>query len=221
MKVKAVIFDMDGLLLDSERPFRDAWLAAIRKRGYEMDEVAYLEVIGRRDADVRDYFLGYFGKDFPFEVMLREIAGTVNALVEIEGYRAKEGAAALASFLRERNIPLMVATSTEQKEARRRLEKAGLLSYFSTITSGDEVKHGKPAPDIFLLAATRLGLPPADCLVLEDSIFGAMAARAAGMPVIVVPDLKPPTDKVRGFAMGVFPSLTRAHPAVEKWIGAN
>jgi beta-phosphoglucomutase-like phosphatase (HAD superfamily) len=107
-----------------------------------------------------------------------------------------------------------VASSSERATIDRLLGSVGLLARFPVTVAGDEVVHGKPAPDIFLLAASRLGVDPAHCLVLEDSEPGARAAHAAGMAVIIVPDLKSPSDEVARLATAVLPDLH----AVRAWL---
>lgn len=217
---KLVIFDMDGLLLDSERPIRDAWLAAANQNGYPLAESAYLEVVGRSDRDTRELFRKYFGKDFPFDAICAQVEKILKQQVERTGYQPKPGAMELLELLAARSVPCVVATSTEREEALARLRKAGLLSFIREVSGGDEVTNGKPAPDLFLLAAKKQSMAPRECLVLEDSAFGARGANAAGMDVIVVPDLKPPPADVREFALGVFSSLREARTAIETWLDA-
>lgn len=218
---KVVIFDMDGLLLDSERPVRDAWLAETRTRGYSLDPATYLEAVGRSNRDTREIFCRHFGTDFPFDEICSRVQAILEQNVERSGYALKDGAIELLEYLASRSVPCLVATSTERPEARARLLKAKILSYIHEISGGDEVSRGKPEPDLFLLAAKKQGVAPHQCLVLEDSEFGARAAHAAGMEVIVVPDLKEPPQDVRDFSLGIFPSLRESRPTVERWLARN
>lgn len=215
---KLVIFDMDGLLLDSERPIRDAWLAEAKRHGHPMDQATYSEVIGRNDRDTREIFRKHFGNDFPFDQICLRVQDILKQSVEQSGYKPKSGAIELLDYLASRSVECVIATSTEKSEACARLLKAKILSYVREVTGGDEVSHGKPEPDLFLLAAKKQGVAPRDCLVLEDSAPGARAAHAAGMQVIVVPDLKEPPQDVRGFSLGIFPSLRESRPTVERWL---
>ena len=213
---KLVIFDMDGLLLDSERPIRDAWLAEAKRLGQPMDQAAYSEVIGRNDRDTREIFRNHFGNDLD-QIWLR-VQDILEQTVGRSGYAPKDGAVELLEYLASRSIPCVVATSTARSEACTRLLKAKILSQVRDVTGGDEVSHGKPEPDLFLLAAKKQGVNPRDCLVLEDSAPGARAAHAAGMQVIVVPDLKEPPQDVRDFSLGIFPSLRESRSTVERWL---
>lgn len=215
---KAVIFDMDGLLLDSERPVRDAWRAVTAERGYRLDESIYLEVVGRDDRDTREIFRRHFGNDFPFGELKFRIRNLLAERFGQTGYNLKAGAAELLQSLAARSVPCVVATSTANAKARTRLSRAGILPYLLDISGGDEVAKGKPEPDLYLLAAKKLEIAPDECLVLEDSVSGARAAYQAGMGVIFIPDLMDPPPDVRDFSMGIFGSLHEARPVVERWL---
>lgn len=218
---KAVIFDMDGLLLNSEAPIRDAWLTECKKHGYPLDETIYLNVVGRNSQDTRQFFRAHFGNDFPFDGICSRVQSVLEQSAGRTGYEPKEGAIELLEYLASRSVPSVVATSTMRSEALARLHKAKILPHIREVTGGDEVSLGKPAPDLFQLAAKKQGAAPIECLVLEDSAFGARAARAAGMDVIVVPDLKEPPPDVRDFSLGIFRSLREARAAVEGWLTSS
>ncbi|CAN5736261.1 HAD family phosphatase [soil metagenome] len=215
---RALVFDMDGLLLDSEAPIRDAWVSTARAKGYAATNEHFLEVVGRNEQDAGRIFRGYFGEGIPLEQISLEVKSLLERTLPPTGFALKPGALTLLEDLKQRGVPCAVATSTARTMARIRLLKAGLLPYFQEVSGGDEVARGKPEPDLFLLAAERLGLAPRDCLVLEDSGFGALGARQAGMAVIVVPDLKEPSAEVRDFALGVYPTLNDARPAIDDWL---
>lgn len=212
---------MDGLLLDSEAPIRDAWVSAARARGYAVTNEHFLEVVGRNEQDASVIFRGHFGEGIPLEEISIEVKSLLAKSLPVTGFVVKPGAQELLEDLKVRSIPCAVATSTAHAMACERLQKAGLLPYFQHVSAGDEVTRGKPEPDLLLLAAERLGLPPANCLVLEDSGFGALGAHRAGMAVMVIPDLKQPTDEVREFVTGVFPSLDEARPAIDQWLAGT
>jgi HAD superfamily hydrolase (TIGR01509 family) len=198
---------MDGLLLDSERIARDAWQRAAQAHGYDMSHDIYLQVVGRHVRDAERIFTELLGADFPFHAARALRLQYGEEYMAQHGLPTRPGAEALLTFLAERDIPRAVATSTAHNEAWRRLERTDLARYFSLLCSGDEVAHGKPAPDLFLLTAERLGVPPETCIVLEDSGYGIQAAHAAGMTPILVPDLKEPSDEVVALAHAVLPSL--------------
>ncbi|WP_198407892.1 HAD family hydrolase [Azoarcus olearius] len=189
--LQAVIFDMDGLLLDSERPIRDAWIEVGREIGVSLDAATYHRVIGRNMTDVHAILGEVFGTD-----IYRDAAARVAALLDArhaqQGYPPKAGAAALLGWLEARGVRCGLASSSYRDKVERRLRQAGLLGYFDAIACGDEVTRGKPAPDVYLLAAQRLEAVPTACLAFEDSDNGARAALAAGMEVVLVPDLLEP-----------------------------
>jgi HAD superfamily hydrolase (TIGR01509 family) len=119
----------------------------------------------------------------------------------------KPGLDELLSFVESRHLPKAVATSTERAIALPLLERMGLLHRFVAVATGDEVTRGKPNPDIFLLAADKLGVAPCSCLALEDSEAGVTSAANADMQVYLVPDLVKPSPEVERLASGIFDSL--------------
>lgn len=203
----AVICDMDGLLLDSESHIRAAFLVEMETRGYAMTEAEYAHIIGRTSRDSQLHLLERFGAEFPVKEIWTTVGHGWRSRCAMEGVPLKPGVGELLDLLDERELPRALATSTSRGPAMECLMPAGLDTRFHAIVTGDEVTHGKPAPDIYLLAADRLGIDPQHCLALEDSEPGAIAATSAGMRVIIVPDLKQPGDEAREAAHAVVPSL--------------
>jgi HAD superfamily hydrolase (TIGR01509 family) len=206
-RYRAVIFDMDGLMLDTERMVMITCRRAAADFGYMISDEIYLQVIGRTVEDTCRIFCGALGEAFPFdEVRKRRLEYTEEYICH-SGLPKKPGLIEVLDSLQSCSVPKAVATSTGREEACNRLRTAELFHYFDVLVGGDEVVHGKPAPDLFLLAADCLKTPPTECIVLEDSEAGIRAARAAGMTSILIPDLKDPSDEVRALASWMYSSL--------------
>jgi HAD superfamily hydrolase (TIGR01509 family) len=205
--VRAVIFDMDGLMLDTEPLYKIAWQRAAVECGYHISEELYFDLVGRSRADGEKILLAAFGPGFPSEAFHAACARCEAAVFAERLPSKKAGLDNLLSVLDQHRILKAVATSTERSIAAAQLAGLELLNRFAVLATGDEVANGKPAPDLFLLTARRLGVEPAECLVLEDSEAGVMAAYRAGMEVYIVPDLKPPSTAVEELTRGRFDSL--------------
>ncbi len=204
---RAVIFDMDGLMLDSERMARDAWRRALADWGLALPDDLYFQLVGREAVDTKAILARAFGPALPVEEAYARKQRYLEQAMLRDGIPTKPGLHALLDFLDARGIRKAVASSTHRPLVIQKLTWTRLLGRFEVIVCGDEVPNGKPAPDVFLLAAERLGVPARDCIVLEDSEAGIRAARAAGMTPILVPDLKPPSPETEALAHRVFPSL--------------
>jgi HAD superfamily hydrolase (TIGR01509 family) len=202
-----VIFDMDGLMLDTEPLYRQAWQQAAAACGYSLSDLLYSHLIGRTRLEGEQILQTELGSAFPLDRFQEACRKFERIALEVVPLPKKPGLDALLEFLEARHITIAVATSTTRDIAIPQLMAAGLLKRFDTVITGDEVLHGKPAPDMFLLAARRLGRDPKACLVLEDSEAGVMAACRAGMPVYMVPDMLSPSTATRRAATGVFDSL--------------
>jgi HAD superfamily hydrolase (TIGR01509 family) len=217
----AAIFDMDGLLIDSERAIMRAWVAGARELGIELAEDEFVQCVGRARPESDAILAGLLGGPEAFHA-----AGTkARALLQerhAEGgsdpvFPLKPGALALLTALRDARVPCAVASSSSVAEIRHRLGHVGVLEFFKAITGGDEVTHGKPDPALYLLAATRLGVAPEACIAFEDSENGARAAQAAGIRVVVVPDLRHPAPDVLARSHGVLASLEDAMAQLPHW----
>ncbi|MDM4767629.1 HAD family phosphatase [Pelomonas sp. SE-A7] len=210
----AVVFDMDGLLLDSERPIREVWLRLAAADGIAMSEADYALTVGRNRQDTIQLVTQRFGSVAAAEAMFERVDAELAK--REERFELMPGALALLQALAERRVPLALASSTHHAKVLERLRAAGLIDFFAAIHGGDQVLRGKPHPDLFLLAAQSLGLAPESCLVFEDSAYGAQGALAAGMGVGLVPDLKQPDAEIAAQCL-VLGSLDQALPRLPAW----
>ncbi len=202
----AILFDMDGLLLDTERLIRDAMVAVMADLGFAMAAADYAELIGRPEPASRALMLARYGAGLDYDAMRAQVRQRIHD--EWGPLRpVKPGAAALLARLNAAGIPCAVATSSENALARAHLGHAGLLHGFAAIIGCDDVRAGKPDPEPYRTAAARLGADPARCLALEDSHNGIMSAHGAGVPVVMVPDLLPATPAIRARLLAVAPDL--------------
>ena len=214
---RAVIFDMDGLMLDTEPLAARAWDDAAETLGVAFDRTLPPRLIGRNFTDCSAMIRAHYGDfaDYPVDALLAHWHAAYDAIVTREGVATKPGVFELIDWLEARNIVRAVATSTRRDRAIRKLTHAALLPRFAVLVGGDEIARGKPAPDIYLAAARSLSAEPAECLALEDSFNGIRAAAAAGMPVVMVPDLAEPTPEIAALAVGVYPSLADVQRAMQ------
>jgi HAD superfamily hydrolase (TIGR01509 family) len=208
-RIGAVIFDMDGLLIDTERVALEAYMDAGRQLGIETTVDLFTTFVGRSWATTKILLEDALGPDDAARMLLAWPTA-FDARLRTTGIPKKPGVDELLGLVRRRRIPIALATSTDRDRASAHLDSAGLIEHFPTMAAGDEVVHGKPAPDIFLLAAQRLRVDPETCIVLEDSEPGVRAASAARMRVVMVPDLKQPEPGVAALAERICASLFEA-----------
>jgi HAD superfamily hydrolase (TIGR01509 family) len=209
----AVLFDMDGLLIESERVLLECWRIAARERALDLDDDLWLSMIGLHEAACHQLLVDRVGSAHA-RALAEGLEIHYGRCVEA-GLPVKSGAIAVLDWLVRCGVPRAVATSTARPRALLKLGRGGLLSYFSAVACGDEVERPKPAPDVYLLAASRLGVDPARCVVLEDSTPGVRAAFAAGMTPIQIPDLVVPDAATRALGHRIAPSLLHAQALLE------
>ena len=197
-------------MLDTEPLYKTAWQRAAADLGYALDDSFYLRLVGRSIADGEAELVHRFGPSFPLAEFQGRWPELWRTRVEVDGVPTKPGLPELLAWVAERQIPIAVATSSDRAYTTFSLGHAGLAGRFATVVTGDEVAHGKPAPDIYLEAARRLGVDPAHAIAIEDSDAGTLAARRAGMSVLLIPDLKAPSAEATAAACRVLGSLFEA-----------
>lgn len=208
-RISLVIFDMDGLMFDTERIAVDAWKYAGSVSGVDIPDKIIESIVGVNVRKSEEIFKKYYGENFPFyDVRKLKIDYSTN-LIQKQGIPIKKGLLELLEFLKDKNILRAVATSTERERTLFYLSNGGLTDKFNIIVCGDEVIKSKPEPDIFLTAANKLGVDPGECIVLEDSQNGLLAASRAGMYPIFIPDIRRPSLEVMNLIYKEFESLDK------------
>lgn len=207
MQYQAVVFDMDGVIFDTERLVIEFWKEVAKKHNIPNIEHTCIQCLGTNRVRTREIFLENYGADFPFDPYRAEVTELFNTHYKGVPLPTKPGIRELLSYLQEQDIKVGLASSTAQHLVRDEIGTAGLLPYFQTLVCGDMVEHSKPAPDIFLKACEILNAAPTKSIAIEDSFNGIRSAHCAGMTPIMVPDQVQPTDEIRTLAFHVMPSL--------------
>mgnify|MGYP003593761091 CR=1 FL=1 len=217
MNIKAVVFDMDGLMIDSERIIRRAWGIVGRQLGYgDLGEDMYY-TMGLNVVRREKYFKDKYGEDFPFDEFLDAYRHEYHMYVREHGIDAKPGLYEILETLKELGIPMAVATSTGRDNAIRNLKDKNVDGYFDVMVCGDMVNDAKPSPEIYQKACELLGVMPGDAIALEDSLNGVRSAFAAGMQTIMIPDLIKDTSEAESMIFMKMDSLSD----VSEWIRKN
>jgi HAD superfamily hydrolase (TIGR01509 family) len=213
-QIRAVVFDMDGLLVDTEVLIRDLMMKLAPQFGAELPDHVFQQMVvlpsDASDAVAR----AHFGPDFPLEALDAEVTIHVRAAMEV-GVALKAGVIELLDHLDVARIPRAICTSSSHASVQRTLGPSGILPRFGAIVAAGDYARGKPNPDPFLTAAARLVVAPEHCLALEDSHNGVRAAHAAGMMTVMVPDLLAPTDEMREKCHAIVESLHHVREMIE------
>ena len=205
---QGAIFDMDGLMFDTEAMYQAAWKEAAAEMGICLPETFVYEVSGTSGDLLLSVIRKYFHTDDPNQ-LFRHILRLVENKLKVE-VPVKPGLFDILEFFRAQGVKLAVASSSYTEIITSNLRVSGTEKFFDEIVSGSRIEHGKPAPDIFLYAADRLHLDPKDCYVFEDSVNGVLAGLAAGCTTVMVPDYVPPTEEIRNSSAVICASLSDA-----------
>lgn len=214
--IQAVIFDMDGLMFDTERMYQKAWLQAGRQMGAPMELEIVDRLRGRNREGCARVCREVFGEEFDFDAMRTACRALMARWIEEDGLPVKPGLYELLAELERRGIPAVLATSTTRDSAWGHLQRAKVDRYFLGAVCGDEVSHSKPDPEVFLKAAALAGKDPARCMVLEDSPAGVRAGAAAGCFTVMVPDLTAPDEELKKLADEILPGLRDVIPLLDR-----
>jgi HAD superfamily hydrolase (TIGR01509 family) len=209
----AVVFDMDGTLLDTETVFKEIVYKVCAGLGFEMTADIHLAMVGSSHEASNRLLVEAYGVSFP-HALFEEHCRTQMHEQMAEMVPVKTGVHEMLAELKARRIPAAVATSSRAAHAIKHLGTAGLLDTFVTVVTRDDVTHPKPHPEPYLTAAARLGIDPVRCLAIEDSLSGVRAAHAAGMQTVMVPDLVGPSDEIVQLCAAVMDSLHHLREAV-------
>ena len=210
---RGAIFDMDGLMFDTERLYQKLWKEQIIARGASFDPAFLSAVAGTSGRKMEETIRKFFPSIDPADIM-REVFAGIDRELE-KKVPEKPGIHEILAFFRERGVKTAVASSSAEHAIEHNLRATGLRDQVDVVVSGMNVKNGKPAPDVFLLAAEMLGLPAEDCYVLEDGINGVHAGLAAGAQTIMIPDTMEPTEDILASDTRIFPDLIACMKAIE------
>lgn len=213
-----ILMDMDGLMLDTEKLYLRFWIEAAEHYGYAMSREQALSMRSLSTEKAKAQIEKMFGPQASYHKIREKRIERMDAWIAANGVEAKEGLIPFLKFLRDGGFPIAVATSSDRENAEKRLTEAGAFRYLDAIVDKKMVSHGKPAPDIYLKAASAIGRKPENCFAFEDSDTGALAAVRAGCRTIVIPDLTFPDPSIVPLLAAVLPSLNSAADYLKKCI---
>ena len=211
---KAVVFDMDGVIFDSEKLIIDIWVELGKEHNIPGIEETVHKCLGVNAAGTKEIFREAYGEDFPYDEYTAEKSRRFHAMADGGELPMKPGVVELLSFLKENGCIIGLASSTREASVRQELTDAGIICYFKELTCGDMLKKSKPEPDIYLMACEKLGIKPEEAIAIEDSFNGIRSAYAAGMTPIMVPDIIGPDEEMQEKSHRIFASLLE----VKEWL---
>lgn len=216
MKIKGVIFDMDGLMIDTEKIYNHYLCRSANELGYPMEREHALMLRSLDERQAGPLMQQYLGREYDHDKVLKLYRGYIREYFAVHEIERKPGLFELLEYLREHNYKTCVATATEKNTAEAFLEQIGAAEYFDNLCSGSELEHSKPAPDIYLKAAGEIGCAPGECLALEDSPNGVRSACGAGCRTVMVPDLTQPDPELKNMIFAEAETLLEVIGILEK-----
>lgn len=216
-EIKLIIFDMDGLMFDTEKLAKRFWMKASEKFNYKIDDEIFKKTIGLNVKKTKEIYKKYYGDKFPYEEMRIEKIKLEKNYILSKGVPLKGGLFELLEYLKKIKLKIALATSTGKERTELLLNSSGVKKYFDVITCGDEIQNGKPDPDIFLETSQKMNCQPENCIVLEDSENGITGAWRAGMLPVMIPDMIEPTEETRAMLFKRFNDLVEVKNYFEKF----
>ncbi len=218
MDIKAVVFDMDGVIFDSEIKVVECWEEIASKYNIPNIKEACSECLGLNARATKEKMLLRYGKDFPYDDFKKEMSELFHSRYDNGRLPMKPGVESLLEYLKKNDYKIALASSTRREVVERELADAGIIKYFDEIICGDMVKRSKPDPEIFIRACLNLDVPVHKAIAIEDSYNGIRAAYKAGMYPVMVPDLAPVTEEMEMLAYMILPSLDHVREFMEEGI---
>lgn len=206
--IKAIIFDMDGLMIDSERVTFECYQERLKDINLTMDEEFYKTLLGKPIKGIYQRFYDVYGNDFPIENVIQDVHQLMAERFETEGVPVKKGLVELLHYLKDNNYKTIVATSSNRDRVDKILAQAKITEFFDDSICGDEVTKGKPNPEVFLKSCQKLGVNVDEAIVLEDSEAGIQASYDANIKVICIPDMKYPEKQYEEKTFKILKDLT-------------
>ena len=206
---KLIIFDMDGLIFDTEKICYQIMKKTLQKHNYKFNKEMYIKTIGSNNQEAKNITMSFMPENFPYDQLIKEVETELENFTNYNSLPIKPGLIPLLNHLKEKNITCCIASSSNNQTIKRYLEKANIISYFDFFIGGNQVEHTKPQPDLFLKALEIAKIKARDSLVIEDSENGILAAKRANIPVICIPDMKIPDKEFRSYSRCIMDSLDK------------